>query len=271
MLSAAILTRNLLDATEMRLGELQRFGVPKDEIFIVDAGSVKRELHPQTTISVNSPEVVANGLRFCRGMNLALAHWLKHSETDWILLLPVDYELLSLDWRRLKDVLSSHEEIALVAPIQEASEQADLMADSVLRIAWQFDDGPLLVSRKLWASWDPLNNKAHSLFDEANFRSILYSVQASFAVLFLGFVPALTSAIITRENESFLSSQHAEIRTEERELHLDLARAEFSERLYEVHGTHDSWFLLRAVDALFQKFLSENPHFDSLTIKELLP
>jgi len=255
----------------MRLGELQRFGVLRDEIFIVDAGSVESEVHPQTTISVKSPEVVANGLRFCRGMNLAIEYWLENSATEWILLLPVDYELLTLDWRRLKDVLSSHEEIALVAPVQDASEQADLMADSVLRIAWQFDDGPLLVSRKLWASWNPLSDKAFPLFDEANFRSILYSVQASFAVLFLGYVPALTTAIVTRENESYLSSQYAEIRTEEREVHLDLARSEFSERLYELYGTHDSWFLLRAVDALFQKFLLENQHFERLTIKEFSP
>lgn len=270
MISAAILTRNSPELTTLRINELVSHRIPEEEIIVVDAGSDEELVHDQTTIRVDHLEVLEMGLRFCRGMNLAIDHWLHHSKTAWILLLPADYEIVAVDLRRLEAALESVPEAAIVAPLQSNSEQAELIGGADLKLAWQFDDGPLLVARKLWEERERAPKSTFQLFSHDNFRSILYGLEATLAALFLGFCPAITSAVETREDESYLDRHQVKLRTESREDHLLKARIEMEQRYSVRFGTADPWYLVRAVDSLFLKFLQENPHLKDLAVKELV-
>lgn len=236
-----------------------RLGFDSEECIVIDSGSDSNLVHPSTRIRVEDETTMREGLRFCRGMNLALAHWLQEHQTEWIFLLPVDYEVVRFELQPLQSLFLDYPQIALVAPIQVGSEHEALVGSRDFLPTWQFDDGPLLLSRSVWKNIPRHVSANFEFFNDANFRSVYYSLEAALRVLYLGFGVGITSFIATEENEDYLKEFADSLKTDANHLNLDLAREESSLWLSNQFGSSDHWYLVRLVEALFRQFMSEEP------------
>ena len=81
-IATIILNRNLPKVTDRLYEHLLEYDGDLSDIFVVEAGSDENRLSRYATWYANSPEVLANGLRYGRGMNYGLLQLIKENKFD---------------------------------------------------------------------------------------------------------------------------------------------------------------------------------------------
>lgn len=266
MIDVLILNRNLGNVCD-RLTEdlLTRLG-PEDTITVVDAGSRNEQKSAYTSVHCEDSYTQEHGLRFGRGMNLGLKHRSKQGLCNpWVLMLPVDAEIVSWDADLLIEEASAVEELVAIKPVEPESAYYHLLAPGSLKLAWNVEEGPWLVRSSFIEQQQRMS--AHGeFFDRDNFRGYLTSLDLAFRAYANGFCIGISNHIILHENESYLLTRSDLIGTEPFDVNMKLLIAEGLDWLQGKYAIDDPWSFAQVVRLLHDRFFQEHPEYQDIGI-----
>lgn len=266
MIDAIILNRNLGEVCDSLYRDVESLFGPTCRIEVVDSSTSAKLASKKATVVAKTKEALEHGLRFGRGMNMGLSALLKSGPVNpWILLLPVDTEIVELDLELLMDDLAKIPELVAVKPLPDDSPYTSLLAERGLGIGWNFEEGPWLLNSDFVRKQVNMNNRSE-FFDSENFRGFLTGLELSFKAYANGNCVGLTRHLVLRENESHLIEKADLIKTEPLDENLRMLVEEGEAWLRTKYGIQDSWDFAQVVRLLFDQFLVENPDLSSLAL-----
>ena len=113
-----ILNRNLPKVTDKLFDHINKYDGKFTDIFVIEAGSDKKNLSSNTTWYADWPEAKKDGLRYARGMNYGLSMLFKEkkfSKYDAFFLLTNDTELYKKETiKPLISILEKHKYIGIL-------------------------------------------------------------------------------------------------------------------------------------------------------------
>jgi hypothetical protein len=266
MIDVIILNRNLGAICDSLTEDLRTRLGPDDTVTVVDAGSRDEQKSAYTTVEADDSHTQEHGLRFGRGMNLGLKHLaLQGPYNPWVLMLPVDAEVVSWDIERLIAVASAIEELVAIKPVESESAYTQLLAPGSLKLAWNLEEGPWLIRGSFIEQQQRMSGHGE-FFDRRNFRGYLTSLDLAFRAYANGFCIGISNHIILHENESYLLNRSDLIGTEPLDVNMKLLVAEGLEWLQGKYAIDDPWAFAQVVRLLHDRFFQEHPEYQDIGI-----
>ena len=259
MLDVLVLNRNLGNVCDALVESLKEKLSVDDRVCVVDAGS-KLELRSQfTTIAASDSFTQKFGLRFGRGMNLGLNWRDEHDALNpWVLMLPVDAEIVEWNMNELLSIAESEAELAAIKPLEPESPYRELTSERRMCAAWHLEEGPWLV-RGTFIEQQRARNRKGQFFDEDNFRGYLTSLELAFRAYANDYWIGATDLVIISENESLLVDRAELINTEPFDINRRLLLEEGLAWLRSKYSLDDPWAYAQLVHLLYDKFMLEHP------------
>lgn len=267
-----ILNRNLPEVTDRLHEHLVRFDADLSDVYVVEAGSDSERFSRYATWHADWPEAMANGLRFCRGMNHGLSrlwHENKFQQYEAFFLLTNDTELPAQPTLApLMSVLDSHPRVGILSPCGERWGERLLLAKESTKYFWFIHNHALLLRREFIESI--MNREQpdfmHFLFDGTNFRG--YGCESE--LIAKGYANDWAAAITTRvfvgENESHLLNQAALIKTEKYEDNLRLYIEEGQVWMRNKYGFNSRWSMQQYVKSFYDHFFEFHPEYTTYQV-----
>lgn len=266
MIDVIILNRNLGEVCDRLVENLGNFLEADDQIIVVDSGSEEHLKSRFTSIGLSDELTRKQGLRFGRGMNLGLKFRRDNEgKNPWVLLLPVDIEIIAWDLHKFLQKLPLHHNIGVIKPASQDSEYLRLLGDDEYRYGWNFEEGAWLVSAD-FIDFCFRTFPDSLFFDESNFRGYLTNLELAFRAYINGYSVGITKSLVVFENESYLIEKADLIRTEPIEENNRLLIEEgltWLRRKYQIQG---DWEFAQLVRITFDQFMRENPHLSEKVI-----
>ena len=270
MIDVIILNRNLGEVCDALVAKLSaHLDLELDNIIVVDSGSEPELKSRHTSVGLDDKNTRQNGLRFGRGMNLGL-EYRRNLQTvnPWVLLLPVDTEIIAWDLHKFLDSISSQENIAAIKPTSQDSEYLRTLGSDEFRYGWNFEEGAWLISSS-FLDFHLKHFPDSPFFDESNFRGYLTSLELAFRAYINGFSVGITSSLVIFENETHLLERSDLIRTEPIGENQKLLLEEGLNWLHRKYQIQDAWDFAQLVRLTFDQFMAENPYLSGKTIINL--
>lgn len=267
MIDIIILNRNLGEVCDALVSKLSEFIDNRtDQIIVVDSGSEANLKSQHTSVGLDDEFTKKHGLRFGRGMNLGLQYRRNLENTNpWVLLLPVDTEIIKWDLHKFLGNIPSDHNIAAIKPASQDSEYLGILGNDEFRYGWNFEEGAWLISSN-FLDFHFKNFPESSFFDENNFRGYLTSLELAFRAYLNGFSVGISKSIIVFENDSHLLERSDLIRTEPIGENKKLLLTEGLNWLRNKYQIRDGWDFAQLVRLTFDQFMKENPHLSNNTI-----
>ena len=270
MIDVIILNRNLGEVCDALVAKLSTYlDLELDNIIVVDSGSEPELKSRHTSVGLDDKNTRQNGLRFGRGMNLGL-EYRRNLQTvnPWVLLLPVDTEIITWDLHQFLESISSQENIAAIKPTSQDSEYLRTLGSDEFRYGWNFEEGAWLISSS-FLDFHLKHFPNSPFFDESNFRGYLTSLELAFRAYINGFSVGITSSLVIFENEMHLLERSDLIRTEPIGENQKLLIEEGLNWLHRKYQIQDAWDFAQLVRLTFDQFMLENPYLSRKTIINL--
>ena len=135
-----ILNRNLPIITDKLYNHIKRYSGTETDIYIVEAGSDKKNLSKNYTWHANWKEVREKGLRYNRGMNFALSQlWQekKYNNYEAFFLITNDTELEKKNSiKKLLNITRKYKKIGIVSPCSKKWEERKIFNNYKLKFFW---------------------------------------------------------------------------------------------------------------------------------------
>jgi GT2 family glycosyltransferase len=270
MIDVIILNRNLGEVCDALILKLSTYlNLDLDNIIVVDSGSEPGLKSRYTSVGLDDEHTRQHGLRFGRGMNLGLEYRRSLQKVNpWVLLLPVDTEVITWDLHKFLESISSQQNIAAIKPTSQDSEYLRILGSDEFRYGWNFEEGAWLISSS-FLDFHLQHFPDSSFFDESNFRGYLTSLELAFRAYINGFSVGVTSSLVVFENESHLLEHSDLIRTEPIGENQKLLLEEGLNWLHRKYQVQDAWDFAQLVRLAFDQFMLENPHLTAKSIINL--
>lgn len=253
-----ILNRNMKTVTDqlvLNLGKLKNVSF----CGVIDSGSKESEVSEFTFIRDDSSDAIKHGLRPNKGFHLGLLNWLaRESNSEWVLLLPNDSEVVNWDFDTLMSLIQKNQAVVAAVPIAPGNPYSEMLPTERVAIGWNFHEGPLLLKRQFVV--DRLANQGYVL-DPSNFRGYLSFIELSLQIYSNNLSIIATDLISFRENQSHILHNYQLIGTEPWEKNLELLVTEGEKWLAEKHGVMDRWSFEMITRLVFEEFIRVNPNF----------
>ena len=265
MIDVLILNRNLGEVCDALVADLSARLSTQDTLTVIDSGSDSSLKSRHTTIHVADKETREHGLRFNRGMNVGLQYRRENGlQNPWVLMLPVDSEIINWELRDLLELASRYEKLVAIKPIGVGSGYANGLTEGSLKLAWNVEEGPWLVRDSFIEEQIGMSPRG-DFFDHDNFRGYLTGLDLSFRALANGHCVGITNCLAFHENESYLLERADLIKTEALHLHTQLMISEGADWLRGKYGIDDAWSFAQIVRLLHAQFNQENPDYGDIS------
>lgn len=266
VIDVVVLNRNLGSVCDALCAEIDsRFG-SESKLVVVDCSTSPALSSTRKTVVDESEMAIQSGLRFNRGMNKGIAHLLDEgSDNPWILLLPVDTEIVHLDLEALLTDLSEAPQAVAVKPLSERSVYSELLGQLSFGLGWNFEEGPWLLRSEFVKQQVAMSHDG-AFFDPSNFRGFLTGLEIGFRAYSNGKAVGISRNLVLRENETYLIEKSELMRTERVDEHMALYVSEGEAWLSSKYGIEDPWDFAQVVRLLFEQFMVENPQCKRLAI-----
>ena len=264
MIDVAILNRNLGEVCDRLVEHLGMLGVHSQQIVVVDCSTDELLASKYSAARVSTPDAIEHGLRFNRGMNIALDHLDGKTESsEWVLFLPVDTEIHSWNMAELLSQAKSIRNLVAIKPLDPNSPYVPLARPHPIAVGWNFEEGPWLIRRDfidLQRAISPDGN----FFDVKNFRGYLTSLELAFRAYASDFCVGATSLVTMSENEEYLIQRSELLRTESKEENWALMLAEGEIWLAGKYGFLDPWTLAWVTRLMYEHYMETHPELRHL-------
>jgi len=267
VIDVLILNRNLGEVCDLLVRDLKNRVCSSDTITVIDAGSVDGQESSYTNVKADDAYTREQGLRFGRGMNLGLKY--RHENglcNPWVLMLPVDSEIVSWDFNKLIAQASTIKELVAIKPVSPHSPYNNLIQQASLKLAWNLEEGPWLIRSSFIEEQVKMSAKGE-FFSHENFRGYLTSLDLAYRAYANGYCLGITNHLVINENESHLLDRSDLIRTEPLDLNRKLLVSEGLEWLKNRYAIEDPWSFAQVVRLLYSRFLEENPNYQNMEIE----
>lgn len=271
-IATIILNRNLPEVTERLHEHLSEYDGDQTDIYVVEAGSDASKLSRYTTWHANSGEVLANGLRYGRGMNFGLVQLLKEGKFDQydaFFLLTNDTEFKAgHTLSPLVEILKNHPHVGILSPCSERWGERLLLKDEATKYFWFVHNNAYLLRREFIES---ICNKEQPdvmdfLFDGTNFRGYGSEHELIAKAYANDWAAAITSQVWAAENESHLLDHADQIKTEGYEDNLKLYITEGRRWMRKKYGFNSHWSMQQYVKGFYDKFFEFHPEYSQYKI-----
>jgi hypothetical protein len=262
-----ILNRNLPEVTDSLYNHLIRYDHSETDIFIVEAGSDPDKLSRHVTWYADWPEAKLQGLRYARGMNYGLSQlWKSNKFYDYeaFFLLTNDTELEKKpSISRLMNVLDEHPRIGILSPCSMTWGERLLLQKERTKYFWFIHNNSYLLRREFIESIMNKNKVDYSgfVFDGQNFRGYLSESELVAKAYANDWAAAITSEVMSSENESYLITQADVIKTESYEDNLQLYIREGLAWAHEKYGFNSRWSMQQYAKSFYDSFFQFHPEF----------
>lgn len=266
-IATVILNRNLPEVTERLYEHLSKYDGDQTDIYVVEAGSDASKLSRYTTWHANSDEVLANGLRYGRGMNFGLVQLLKEERFDHydaFFLLTNDTEFKAgPTLSPLMEILFKHTHVGILSPCSERWGERFLLKDEDIKYFWFIHNTAYLLRREFIES---ICDKSEPdlmdfLFDGTNFRGYGTEHELIAKAYANDFAAAITSQVWATENESYLLDYADQIKTQGYEENLKLYITEGRRWMRKKYGFNSHWSMQQYVKGFYDKFFEFHPEY----------
>jgi hypothetical protein len=259
MIDVAILNRNLGEVCDELVAHLESLGVPLNQVAVVDCSTEENLASRSSTVKVSTPEALEHGLRFNRGMNIALDYLdEKEIKSEWVLFLPVDTEIVSWNIEELLREANSIRNLVAIKPLDPKSPYLPLVGSRPIAIGWNFEEGPWLIRRDFIELQQSISPDG-TFFDNRNFRGYLTSLELAFRAYASDYCVGATSMTTMSENEEYLIQRNELMRTESKEENWALMLAEGEVWLASKYGFLDPWTLAWLTRLMYEHYLEIHP------------
>lgn len=266
MIDVVILNRNLGKVCDALCLDVQRIMGPESQLVVVDCSTSPSLASKNATVVADSKSALESGLRFGRGMNIGINYLLKNeASSPWILLLPVDAEIVHCDLEELAECLSAIPELVAVKPLPDGSAYGGHLEGVGIGLGWNFEEGPWLVRADYVRDQVVLNERSE-FFDFSNFRGYLTSLELAFRAYANGKCVGISNHLVLRENESYIIEKADLMKTEPMEENLKRFVEEGELWLRAKYGIRDPWDFAQIVRLLFDQFLVEHPQLKRFSL-----
>ena len=271
-IATIILNRNLPEVTERLYEHLAKYDGDQTDIYVVEAGSDARKLSRYTTWHANSDDVLANGLRYGRGMNFGLVQLLKEGKFDQydaFFLLTNDTEFkVGPTLSPLVEILNKHSHVGILSPCSERWGERLLLKDEATKYFWFVNNNAYLLRREFIES---ICDKERPdvmdfLFDGTNFRGYGSEHELIAKAYANDWAAAITSQVWAAENESHLLDHADQIKTEGYEENLKLYITEGQRWMRKKYGFNSHWSMQQYVKGFYDKFFEFHPEYNQYKI-----
>lgn len=262
-----ILNRNLPVITDRLYEHLREYDGDLTDVFVVEAGSDHDKLSQYTSWHADSPEVMQNGLRYCRGMNFGLLQLLKENrfkDYEAFFLLTNDTELKSgPTLAPLLQTLSENPRVGILSPCAERWGERLLLKEKRTKYFWFIHNNAYLLRREFIESICEQDqpDMMNFLFDGTNFRGYGTEHELVAKAYANDWAAAITSEVWAGENESHLLDHADQIKTEGYEENLQLYIAEGRRWMRRKYGFNSHWSMQLYVKSFYDKFFEFHPEY----------
>jgi len=264
-IATIILNRNLPEVTDRLFNYIEAQDGQLTDIFVVDAGSDDDKLSAHTTWRVNSPDVVAHGMRYARGMNFGLRKlWetKKFDRYEAFLLLTNDTEFISeKPVSGLIEVLRAHPRVGLLSPCGENWGERMLLNTEVTRYFWFIHNNAYLFRREFLEAIINIeaSQENNFVFDGSNFRGYGMESEIIAKAYSNDWAAAITSQVLANENESYLLTKADLIKTEGFSENLGLYILEGKAWMRSKYGFNSHWQMTFYAKLFYDRFFENFP------------
>jgi hypothetical protein len=267
-----ILNRNLPAVTERLYEHLSKYDGDQTDIYVVEAGSDAGKLSRYSTWHVNSADVLANGMRYGRGMNYGLAQLFKEGKFekyDFFFLLTNDTEFKNgATLSPLMQILNEHSRVGILAPCSERWGERLLLKDETTKYFWFIHNNAYLLRREFIESICDKEQPdlMNFLFDGSNFRGYGSEHELVAKAYANDWAAAITSQVLASENESYLLDSADQIKTEGYEENLKLYISEGRRWMRKKYGFNSHWSMQQYVKGFYDNFFEFHPEYSHYKI-----
>lgn len=267
-----ILNRNLPEVTDKLFDHLRDYDGDITDIFVIEAGSDSDKLSRNSTWHATDPDIMANGLRYGRGMNYALSKMVQEnifSNYEAFFLLTNDTELKQgPTLKPLMAILDEHPDVGILSPCSDRWGERLLLLEENTKYFWFIHNNAYLLRREFIEdicekeSPDFMN----FLFDGTNFRGYGAEHELIAKAYANDWAAAITSKVWAGENESYLIDNADQIKTENYEENLKLYISEGRQWMRKKYGFNSHWSMQQYVKAFYDKFFEFHPEYSQFKV-----
>ena len=263
-----ILNRNLPKVTDKLYRHIKKYDGEYTDIFVIEAGSDKKNLSDHTTWYADWPEAKRDGLRYARGMNYGLSMLFKEKKFykyDAFFLLTNDTELEKKSTiKDLIDIFEIHKRLGILSPCSRRwGEKALLKGTHKTKYFWFIHNNSYFLRRdfiKIIINKD-MPDHINFLFDGNNFRGYCSESELIAKAYANDWAAGITSKVWSSENESYLLNKHNQIKTESYKENLKLYVQEGKKWMLNKYGYNSKWSMNLYTKSFYDAFFQFHPEF----------
>jgi hypothetical protein len=267
-----ILNRNLPDVTDRLCEHLELHDGDMTDVYVVEAGSDSGRLSSHANWYANWPEALSNGLRYSRGMNFGLSElWReeKFAQYEAFFLLTNDTELEAQpSVAPLMKILDQHTRVGILSPCAERWGERLLLEKQTTKYFWFIHNNAYLMRREFVES--VCNTEApgflNFIFDGTNFRGYGSESELIAKAYANDWAAAITTDVLSIENESYLLTHSDLIKTEGYTENLKLYVEEGRRWMRNKYGFNSRWSMQQYVKCFYDKFFEVHPELNPYQI-----
>ena len=228
-----ILNRNLPLETNALAEHLYDIDGNFTDIFVVEAGSDKDKLSKYCTWHVTTQEAIKKGLRYSRGMNFGLLQLWKEGAWDkydsfFLLTNDTKFPKNQSTVSSLQNLQKKYPRAGIISPCSDRWGEKKLIGKNSLKYFWFIHNNAYFFRKEMLNQLINKDKPDHMnfLFDGSNFRGYLSESEIIAKAYANDWASAITTEVVSEEEESYLINQNKIIKTETYEENLRLYIAE---------------------------------------------
>jgi GT2 family glycosyltransferase len=260
-----ILNRNLPDLTNNLYSHIEEFEKKFVDIFILEAGSDKKNLSNNFSWHISDPLTKKNGLRYSKGMNLALLKIFESGEFDnydAFFLLNNDVQLPKYSvLERMLKILDDVPKIGILSPCSNLWGEKNYLIDEKTKFFWYIQNNAFLLRKEfIQSAMNRSPTMMNFLFDGNNFRGYLAESELIAKAYINGWGAAITAEVFIERDFSFLMKQSSLIKTDPFNKNSRLMLEEGFDWLKTKYGFNSKWDMHFYVKNFYDLFFQSNPN-----------
>lgn len=259
-----ILNRNLGKLTDKLYRKIKKNNSKYTDIFVMDAGSLEKNKSQYTKWTANSKSVKKNGLRFGRGMNLALANLYeekKFYEYDYFFLITNDTIIEDKPIiKKFIEIMSSNSKIAILSGCSKKWGEKEILKNIDYKFFWYIHNNSYFLRTSFIDKIKNLKKPHYKnfLFDGNNFRGFGIESEIILKAYKANMAAAITSKIWIEEDEDYLLNKNKLIKTDPYNKNLKLYINEGLLWLKKKYNFNSKWDMSLHVKNYYDKFFLKN-------------
>ena len=259
-----ILNRNLAKLTDKLYRKIKKNNNKYTDIFVMDAGSLEKHKSKYTNWTANSKSIKKNGLRFGRGMNLALSNLYeekKFYEYDYFFLVTNDTIIEDKPIiKKFIEIMSSNSKIAILSGCSKKWGEKEILKNIDYKFFWYIHNNSYFLRTSFIDKIKNLKKPHYKnfLFDGNNFRGFGIDSEIILKAYKANMAAAITSKIWIEEDEDYLLNKNKLIKTDPYNKNLKLYINEGLLWLKKKYNFNSKWDMSLHVKNYYDKFFLKN-------------